>query len=758
MNRKNKKLKGTVLFTVVSVMSILLIFLLSTLVLAASANKRSHKTYASTQTEYAARTAIESFFAAMESSKEIAESVENIGATPIYPTVNIDSQGFGNIFCYDDNTGDVLEDKIKVEKLDSQPHYLYNEESGKWETYAPIRISANAKLGKEENSMSAYIIKYLPGPVKPSKLIGFNSAGMSSFSVNGTFTGGATVGIMNKEPHNAVFSLTNESKFENDLTFINANFDVKTALDLIVSKPSTGTVVCGNLRTANNKLVTLKEYSVKSMNDVPYLYIEKTLDTSADKMEITADAGVTNNSPFNLICGDIYSTGKNDSTLECDIYLTNEAHEPIYSGGVMRNNERPTDITGNYKMYASAIGTQGANASKLKSWSKSVISQTDVTFTSKGGSIYSKGNLILYPIEIDGDVRVEQDLVAFPEGEGKNITINGDIVVGETFYFNDTFIKGNNGKIIYCKKYCKNNSADMKIINSSIENVDTDKKVEAKNENGDVLAEIIIRSIDEWKTDIYPASMELRAIRNRSDDSMIPTIDSIRNQLGLIEDAKKGIIPDPLIYKTEAPSDAYDKNYSISDTTLNVPDVIKESCVITGNTNSSRVLKISPGAKSIWVVLDNVSFGPTEITVDDYAGGTVNFLIKGTVYFQNVAMTSSNVGPDVEITKNTLIGVKWYGAEKSKLEIQNTFTLIGEANCPHTVLDVGTTGAYNIKYIYDNREVKFPDKAQWIGSAFFDNSAASSSKFSLAFVSGGTGDSGDIDTEIGKYSIMYFDH
>ena len=51
MFKKNNKVKGSILFTVVSVMAILIIFLMGTLVLATSASNRAHRTYSTSQTQ-----------------------------------------------------------------------------------------------------------------------------------------------------------------------------------------------------------------------------------------------------------------------------------------------------------------------------------------------------------------------------------------------------------------------------------------------------------------------------------------------------------------------------------------------------------------------------------------------------------------------------------------------------------------------------------------------------------------------------------
>ena len=55
---KNNKLRGTVLFTVVAVMALLIIFLTGTLALATASSNRAHKSYSSSQASYTAKTAI----------------------------------------------------------------------------------------------------------------------------------------------------------------------------------------------------------------------------------------------------------------------------------------------------------------------------------------------------------------------------------------------------------------------------------------------------------------------------------------------------------------------------------------------------------------------------------------------------------------------------------------------------------------------------------------------------------------------------
>ena len=62
MKTENRKtLRGSVLFTVICVMALLIIFLTGTLALASASSNRAHKSYASSQASYTARAAIDAF-------------------------------------------------------------------------------------------------------------------------------------------------------------------------------------------------------------------------------------------------------------------------------------------------------------------------------------------------------------------------------------------------------------------------------------------------------------------------------------------------------------------------------------------------------------------------------------------------------------------------------------------------------------------------------------------------------------------------
>ena len=66
------KAKGSVLYTVVAVMMIMTVFIFAALALASSANRRAFNSYANNQTQYTARSVIDSIWEAMNQNESFA--------------------------------------------------------------------------------------------------------------------------------------------------------------------------------------------------------------------------------------------------------------------------------------------------------------------------------------------------------------------------------------------------------------------------------------------------------------------------------------------------------------------------------------------------------------------------------------------------------------------------------------------------------------------------------------------------------------
>lgn len=413
------KLKGTVLFTVISVMSLLIIFLTSTLVLATSASNRSHKNYASTQTEYTARAAIDSFSEAMSRNDAIAQMIVNMKKTDILtPSVEINDSALGQIGYYD-NSGTWVPGQISIEYIDDT--YVYNTEKLCWEEQQVLKVTATAELAGEESTVSAYIRKKSPDEPTPLSIKGLQTAGgLTPDTTKGTYTGALALGIT--ADGTSEYQLNNGTIVKTDLTFVNGSLKTGGNLNFDIDKSGTGTVIMKDFQFYNPVNINLK-YEMSGdfvQKDIPYLYVDGNIINSVSGSSfINVNDSNGKKSPYNIFCGSFNSGGASPANISCsDLYLMNSGVESVLGG------------SGN---------------TKLSAWSTSLIQKGDTQFDSNGGNIYSKGSVNLSNIHIDGDVRAEGDVTI-----GNGVKIDGDLVVGGTLNLNSSFtVKGN----IYADSY-----------------------------------------------------------------------------------------------------------------------------------------------------------------------------------------------------------------------------------------------------------------------------------------------------------------
>ena len=388
------KLKGTVLFTVISVMSLLIIFLTSTLVLATSASNRSHKNYAATQTEYTARAAIESFSEAMSRSDAVAQMIVNMKKTDVLtPSVEINDSALGEIGYYD-NSGNWNSGQISIEYIDDT--YVYNTEKSAWEEQQVLKVTATAELGGEESTVCAYIRKKSPDEPNPTSIRGLQTAGgIDPGATGGYYTGDFAIGLTNPDA-STEYSIQNKTVIETDKSFINGSLYAQGGISINVSKLNSGTVIMGNLRTKNTDFIDINYKMTDAFNqkDIPYLFVNGNF-TCESSLTIKDKNG--KKSPYNIFCGSWDTWGKAVTINNSDLYL-------LDSGVTNR------------------IG--GTSSTKLSSWSNSLVQKGDTQFGSKGGSIYSKGNLEISDTTIYGDIRCEGNVTL-----GSNVKIYGDLVV-----------------------------------------------------------------------------------------------------------------------------------------------------------------------------------------------------------------------------------------------------------------------------------------------------------------------------------------
>lgn len=486
---KRKTLQGSVLFTVVCVMALLIIFLTGTLALASASSNRAHKSYSSSQASYTARAAVESFVKAMEREPGIPAAIENL-EDPLYASVLINDKTLGQIGCY--KNGVWTKDVIEIAPVaDTQDRYIFADPKGnndwKWIKVTSVKVTAVCRVGKEEETVTALIRKSPGGSTKttPGGIRGLQEVGGNAFPNGAHITGGLGVGIASSG--DGMYTVHNNTQVETTLTFVHgsltagtgsSNFYVKKPVGDKVSTPYSQTVITGNLWLNNGNFMVVDydmgktEFTEK---EIPYLYIDGTIGGANPGMQPVSGEG---NGPFNIFIGTL--DGREDKTLNgvvpheynfghSDLYLmdknidadgdgeldtitlkypgTNGQDEArnFSSDALMEGNDPRTDaekacdkeiVKGN-----NYLGTSNGT-NKLYSWAKSCINKTQ-QFKSNGGNIFCNGNLTIENFIIDGDLRVDGNCTI-----GKGVSVGGKIVVHGRLDVNDANF--NQWNKIYC--------------------------------------------------------------------------------------------------------------------------------------------------------------------------------------------------------------------------------------------------------------------------------------------------------------------
>lgn len=436
---KKRTLKGSILFTVVSVLALMTIFMTSALALAAAANKRAHKTYSASQASYTARAAIDSILAAVGTNNEFANAVEKLPQNGSFDVqVGINSPSLGKI------------DSAKVEYAGKTT--IFDSNTKAWVEKNLIKITAEVTMGGETTRIVSHVIQ--DPVVKRDDGPGFLTMGGAGAANgnNGSIFGGAYYGMghghdggtwngnltyIEWNPYDGKLTtledkmyLTNETYNLKDmnrveaLMVVNGNFDLSTYLTMHYTQLGKGMQIWGDFTMKNGGFGVrmsdplMNEMSSRSLrfNEIPYLYVDGKI--SMENQDFAFGDGTF---PFNIFCGSLdLNHGKLASYADIYCYDKNET------------TRIRTDSTALY------------------SWSDSLIEGGD-GYSSNGGGIFSKGNLEFSGNHssgdiIGGDIKVEGDV-----NISKELTIGGDLVVGGKLSLLNNDIKVN-GKV-YADSY-----------------------------------------------------------------------------------------------------------------------------------------------------------------------------------------------------------------------------------------------------------------------------------------------------------------
>ena len=476
MKKKHREtMRGTVLFTTVAVMALLILFLMGTLVLASASNRRAHKSYATSQASYTAKAAIDAFIQSMQSEGAIAAAVQEIaepgggGSNSIEIDIQMNDPSLGTIG-YVNKDGDFVPNKIFAENVGGGEYEYVNEDTGeslvkagagatvsgaKWVELDRVKISAAARVGTigggEIETVTAYIRKMGGGRTEIQNntapgVKGIQMTSSAGFPAGKNITGGLGMNLSDSSDTPPAVGMRNQMSIETTLSFFNNDLvwnTSSTKIRVLNPKPVEGqdadipysqTVVNGNLRVSNDEWIDL-EYTMPdgynndnpswSNKEVPYVYVNGAL--SVDKLSVK-DIG-NHKSPFNIFCGTFTNEGGNGcNTPTTSIYMMDTYDSSkTYKVYTESDGNNGSVNTGTYKTVVQGDNYLGNNGSStLESWAYSVVNGS-TSGKDFGGSVYCNGRLTLEAITIDGDVRVAGDCII-----KNNVTIKGRLIVGGT--------------------------------------------------------------------------------------------------------------------------------------------------------------------------------------------------------------------------------------------------------------------------------------------------------------------------------------
>ncbi len=649
---RKKNVKGSVLFTVVAVMMVMIVFVMATLTLAGVANRRSYASYSKNQTTYTARSAVDSVYKALtdESATDFGKKLNAITSDGTIAVSGLDTS-MGTVGYYD-ASGNFIPGYMYVELIpDALQQEVLDEDTNTVTAAADkdlLKITATAKLGDEDSTVSLYIIKNPEEPVIHSSFGGAltTMGGFNGGSASVSY-GGATINLKNDKWDDKSLrkyistNIINNSTITSDVYSV-GSINCGSGINTYFEEQGQGFVVLGDLTAQDNGIKfhsNVSGSSISDYNKIPYVYVERLF--SPNFSNGTQFGSATE--PINLYVGGYMRTGQNSQvTFNSDIYIYN--HDFSLDGADIDDSHQFTanlNPDGNWdgniwddNYPVSKFFNNGG--SRLTDWCAGMLTNSD-GLRQVGGNLYSKGCVdIKYNSNVGGDLFVDKDLRL------ENVTVGGSITCNGTM-----FVAGNNnvsaGLFVDPTKLFGNGSINGVNISSYASN--PQGFIDAVN------ATCGIAPGDTSNKTSFPANRELKEILGYgNEDNQI-----VQKQEDLV-DNYSGIgyssIPEGNDVSTvHNVGVATEYNHSGAEVVALTGDTyfnncassygpnsimyIDSSCTLSGSMMNGRIIYINPGSNNLWIKLDKscTYWGNSALYFTDNAFIVVNSNCTGNVNF-----------------------------------------------------------------------------------------------------------------------------
>ncbi len=416
----NNKLNGSVLYTVVAVIMIMTVFIFTALSLAVSANRRAYNSYANNQTNYTAKSVIDSMLKVLEENGP--KAVGSLDVDKLNQSISDSSMG-----------------KVKSAKIEKLGTFKELNEKGyefdvnlsedNKKTFNIYKLSATVDMLGQENTVSLYCYNGREDdpPIFNHSLTVLGDLFLDDSS---NIHGSAYAYIEN--PGDVSFSAGTEMDCE---------FGTQGSINLggggstwILPRKGIGIYADGNLNFTNGgmNILSTAESNIK-YKELPYIYAENNID-----LQSKSDVKIGSQSnPLIIMADSINQSGNKAYPIYADMYLF---------------GSNPSDI-----VIKNTVGG-------FKQWNSNYVKKNNNEIKSSytGGNIYSLGDInVRYSggvsqHDINTSAYLANNMVADEVTFEQSSALNGSAVLGSAKIINGNNYAFNNGLFVDPDNYESN--------------------------------------------------------------------------------------------------------------------------------------------------------------------------------------------------------------------------------------------------------------------------------------------------------------
>ncbi|MBQ6042457.1 MAG: hypothetical protein IJL32_16990 [Oscillospiraceae bacterium] len=426
--------KGTVLFTVVTVMLVMVTFLMTTLVLTTSAKRRAHYSYYETQAQYAAQAALNSITARAYNDPQFHRYLlDTVTVRNVQHEMTVDFRDTDIQFTNFDETTNTGTVTCWVERVDDQ--HVWDDVTHAIHSQPAWKITATANVGRGRNESEFTLCKTVyerfQANVDNAGAPVFNSVANSVLTYNKTLgnPGGGGGTPVRQATSPGMMSLGNQGVGDNGIwlgpQYSNlqspplgrTKYDSAPASYLL--EPDNDNYGVGNLIYVNNLYVDVMDsimFQHKKEGAVIYGNVEVN-DANRENKGLHFMSGIATDAPDSYQdCNYVYIDGKLTVTSSGGAFIgtqhgNNRGTHPVnlFCGAVDCSNE--LTVYGDTVLYDPALSS---------SWSGTGENTALLNFT---GSNINKNPGTSYADDVTGNLICNNSSLTL-----SNMTINGDLV------------------------------------------------------------------------------------------------------------------------------------------------------------------------------------------------------------------------------------------------------------------------------------------------------------------------------------------